>query len=100
MVFHEGRNGIVAICIVKHRNVMVDSLLDPRTSCIRCLLFAEVGNDDRELIVFREMAQPGVVLGVADVEDKEDACSPLLDGKQPSVGRTRGLRRPPDIAFP
>lgn len=90
MILHERRNSIEAIGVVKHRDVVVDSPRDPRVSCICCLLLAEVGKDDGELVVLGQMSECCVVVRVADVEDEEDAASPFLDCEEFVVDRWVG----------
>lgn len=91
MILHERRNTIEAIGVVKHRGVVVDSPRDPLVSGICCLLLlAEVGNDDGELVMLGQMSERCVVVSVADIENEEDAASPLLDCEEFVVDQWAG----------
>lgn len=79
MILHKGWNASVAIGIVEHRNVMIDSSSYPRASHICGLLLAEMCDDHGEVVVFGKMAEHGIVACMANVENQVDASPPLLD---------------------
>lgn len=87
MVLHERRQGVETVGVVKHRDVMVDPPCYPRVGRICALFLAEVCDYYGKLIVFWEMSQHCVVVGVGDVEDEEDAGSPFLNGEQSCIFR-------------
>lgn len=82
MILDERRHCPEAIGIVKQCNVSVDPFRQPRIGHIGRVLFAEMDNNNGELVLLRQMAELGVVGCVADVEDEEYPRSPLLSCHQ------------------
>ena len=98
MIFQEWRDSAEAVGIMQHRHVVVHSLRDPWVCHVRSLLFAEVGDCHRKLVVLRKVAECGVVVGMADVKDDKGAGFPLLHGKQLRLNWS-GWRRSRDVVL-
>lgn len=71
MILHKRRHSPESIRIVKQCNISVHPLRQPRICHIGGVPFAKMNNSNGELVLLGQVAEFGVVVRVADVEDEE-----------------------------